>query len=635
MTVRVRGIPRGYPPGRMPRRAAHALCALGLALLAGSVLLAGCTGLPRSSGVSTGRGVNERVAPDVRVVVPPPPEGASPEEIIRGFVRAGAGFQGSGDVDEPVGNAYLVASSVDRWRPTSSVTVFDRLTFVTTTPLGVDRWRVTVPAVAAVDESGRYHELPPGTTESVDLHLVQIADQWRIELPDNGFGLWLSTDDFGRIFEPHRLYYPAPAPSRRLVPDVRWLPSGPRLVTALARAQLGGVPDYLAGAAGTGFPDGVRLAVDAVPVLAGVATVTLSSPAGSTDVPRRQQIYAQLSATLTALPGVSAVAVDVQGSGRLFLSDVAGPVANPADVGYAVDPLPPARIGLLRRGERLERVDVTKLADLEDAPSSTVPPISPGTGGASGSDVTGLPAAYAAFAVSMDGEVAAVAASGAELIRLRGRGQVPVDPLGTGLTRPAYDRSGRLWVTGLAAGAAAVWTIDTTSGTARAADRVPADWLTGRVPGALAISPDGTRAAVISHLPDGSDARLDVAGVVRDTTGHPTALIRGWRQADPLTHLVDVVWVDDATMAVLGGLAPGDALRPWIAPLGQGIGLRRIGLSDPAQNLAPTLPGARWLVPTAGERGVVVVADTGTYLRVGGVWRKLGSASGLAVPPGA
>ena len=64
-------------------------------LLAGVVCfsaVSGCLGLPSSSVVSVGRGIDEQVAPEARIVVPAPAPGADPDGIVRGFLRAGAAF---------------------------------------------------------------------------------------------------------------------------------------------------------------------------------------------------------------------------------------------------------------------------------------------------------------------------------------------------------------------------------------------------------------------------------------------------------------------------------------------------------------------------------------------------------------
>ncbi len=624
------------------RHGIRASVALGLALVLG-----GCTGLPSSSDVMVGRSVDENVAPDVLIVVPPPAVGASPEAIIRGFLRAGAAFQDNADNEEPVGNAYLARTSIDRWRPTSLVTVYDRETTIKVESLPDDRWRASVVAVATIDDTGRYRELAPGTVSVVELHLVRVGGEWRVELPDNGFGVWLNTDDFARVFQAHELNYPVRGASKRLVPDVRWFPAGPRLVTALARAQLGVVPDYLVGAVETGFPDGARLAVDAVPVEAGVATVSLTGSASSADLVHKREMWAQLVATLTALPGVAAVDVQVQGSGQLALSEVTDPVRSPSQVGYAAGPLPTPRTGILRTGDRLERVDLARLDDLGDSASApptagataeptvaaTVGPTT-GVGGAgSAAELPTLPTAYGGYAVSTSGEIAAVAASGSELVRVRGRTQVPVAQFATAMTKPSYDLFQRLWVGGLASGAAGIWTIDASDATDRAAAPVTAAWLAGRIPVALSVTADGSRVAVVSQAAGGGDTRLDVAGITRDGLGRPTALAAPWRQGEPLTALGDVGWIDDTALAVLGAV-PGDVVRPFVVQLGQGVGLRRVGSASPQSTLLREVAGARWVVLAGGERGLVVVADPpSVWVRIGGLWRKAGSATGLAVAP--
>ncbi|MBK7273081.1 MAG: GerMN domain-containing protein [Actinomycetales bacterium] len=378
-----RGIQTGAAAARQRRRAfsMRGVVAVLVALAVGA-----CSGLPTSSPVQSGRSVDEQVLPEVRIVVPPPAAGASPEQIVRGFLRAGAAFQESTDSGQPVANAYLAPGSVGRWRPTSSVTVFDRSRTVAVEALTGDKVRASVAVVATVDDTGHYREVAPGTVAQVDLGLVRVSGEWRVELPADGFGLWLNTDDFGRVFDPHRVHYPTVG-GRHLVPDVRWFAGGPRLGTALARAQLGPVPDYLAGAVETGFPADVTLAVDAVSVDAGIATVVLTPPASAMDLAHRRAIWAQLVATLLRVPGVQGVVVEVQGAGRLVVPEVTGPLRSATDVGYGADPLPLPRTALLRLGERLTSVEIVRLDDLDGlgtSPTATATVAVPSAGAGDG-----------------------------------------------------------------------------------------------------------------------------------------------------------------------------------------------------------------------------------------------------------
>ena len=167
------------------------------------------------------------------------------------------------------------------------------------------------------------------------------------EASDDGFGLWLNTDDFDRVFAPYEVNYVLTA-RKELVPDVRWFPVGPRLVTALARAQLARCPGYLTGVVDTAIPQGTRLAVDAVQVdPTGVATVTLTNSAQTIDPARRRPMWAQFLATLTQAPGVVAVSIEVQGIGKIPVSSLPTAVSSLSTSATAA-PTDPATVGLLR-----------------------------------------------------------------------------------------------------------------------------------------------------------------------------------------------------------------------------------------------------------------------------------------------
>lgn len=613
---------RGYAiaaRSRGPSTVAAVIVAVVVALLA----LAGCTGLPTTSPVMVGRGVDDYVAPEVRIVVPPPAPGETPEQIVRGFLRAGAAFQDAGEGAPAVATAYLSRGSVDRWRPTSDVTVFDRTSLVGVELLSGDQVQVTVTAVAKIDESGRYREVPPGSTATATFGLSRATGEWRIELPDNGFGLWINTDDFSRVFGSFAIHYPAIG-SRTLVPDVRWFPVGPRLVTVLARAQLAGVPGYLKGSVETGFPDGVKLALDAVSVTDGIATVVLSPTASSGDAARRRAMWAQLTSTLIAASGILGVTVEVQGAGRLAVPEVSGPARSVTELGFVKESSTSPSTGLLRTGSGLRLVDLSRLVQLEQPPVPGAP-----------SSVPELPAGATGLAWSADGaSLAALAPEPGALLRWRDRVLLPVPRFATALARPSFDAHGRLWVTGAGLdGAPAVWTINGASPLQVAAEPVSAPWLAGRSVVAVAVSADDTRVVVISRSGTEPD-RVDIAGVVRDAAGRPVALATPIREGEALRHAVHAVWIDALTVAVIGAVGAGEPVRPYLVEIGQGIGLRRRGTVDPLDNLLPPTPGARWVVATSGSRGIVVVTLDGAVLvRVGGSWRNVPDATDLGVPP--
>jgi hypothetical protein len=590
-----------------------------IAVLCGAVL-AGC-GIPRSSDVLEGRRVGDNVAPRARIVVNPPAPGESPESMARGFIRAGTAFQETGDDQQVVGRSYLAPGSVDLWRPTAlATTVYDSRTPLKIESLPSDQVRLTITAVATIDDTGRYRELPPDTTVSTVFGMMKIDGEWRIKLPGDGFGLWLNTDDVDRVFAPYQVNYVLSA-RKELVPDVRWFAVSPRLPTKLARAQLVPVPNYLRGVVDTAIPEGTRLAVEAVQVdPAGVATVILTNSPQTIDSSRRRPMWAQFLATLTQVPGVSAVSIEVQGLGKIPVSSLPAAVSSLSDLGFSVPPTAPATVGLLRSKEGLERTNPQLLGEGGSAPAVK--------GSKSVADLPKIPETYVNLATSTDGsEIAGVSSSRAELARWRGASETIVVPLGTALTSPMYASDGRLWIAGLTSGGARVWTLDAgrLSGSPR---EIKARWLEGRQVVNLSVSPDATRLAVLSKLPNDTDYRLDVAGIVRNDTGLATELAEPYRQGEPLTRFVDVTWLDEVTMAVLAREKEGAPLRPFKVDLGQGVGLRRVGLD---QALIKDLPDATSLTSRGGVRGLIVMTPQGAFLRAGNAWAQQADASEIVV----
>jgi hypothetical protein len=593
-----------------------------VAVLCGTVLAA--CGIPRSSDVLEGRRVGDNVAPRARIVMNPPAVGSSQDVIARDFIRSGAAFQETGDDQQVVGRSYLAPGSADLWRPTAlSTTVYDSRTPLTIEPLPSDQVRLTITAVATIDETGRYRELPPESTVSTVFGMTKVDGEWRIKLPDDGFGLWLNTDDFDRVFAAYEVNYVLTA-RKELVPDVRWFPVGPRLPTALARAQLAAVPGYLTGVVDTAIPQGTRLAVDAVQVdPAGVATVTLTNSAQTIDPARRRPMWAQFLATLTQAPEVVAVSIEVQGIGKIPVSSLPTAVSSLSDLGFTVAPTEPATSGLLRSKDTLERINPQLLDE------SSPPPVANGSKPVPG--LPKIPETYVNLAMSGDGnDIAGVSASRAELARWRGGNGVTVPPFGTALTNPTYASDGRLWVAGQASGATTIWTFDA-SKLAGGPAEVAASWLNGRQVVNLGVAPDATRVAVISKLPNDTDYRLDVAGVIRDDSGTATALAEPYRQGEPLTQFVDVMWIDQMTMAVLAREKDGATLRPYRVDLGQGVGLRRVGQLDLDQTLIKELPDATSLTSRGGVRGLIVMTPQAAYLRAGNAWAQQENVTEIVV----
>lgn len=587
-----------------------------------AALLAGCGwgGLPGSGPVVEGRALSEVLGEQVRVVAQAPVDGSSQEAIVRGFLRAGE----DNDDTHATGKLFLAPQSVDLWRwPSDEVVVYDG--DLTIRPLDDDTVRVSARVLARLSPEGRYVEQEPGTHQEITLGLTKVGGEWRIELPRNGFGLWLDSDQFSRVYTNRFVYYVTPN-GRDLVPDSRWFPNGSRLATTLARAQLSTVPDHLKGAVTTGVPTGTRLAVNAVPVDNGTAQVNLSSQALSAGPADRAAMWAQLTKTLLQISSVNAVALSVDNT-PLELAGGLTSVATPSELGYDVVPRSSLDTALVRRGDMVHRIDPRYVPETGGA--SKRPDL-----GAQDGDVERIPDIWRSLALSVDGkQVAAISRSLRDLSIWRATEPTrTLAPFATSLTKPVYDSDGYLWVGGADDdGDDRVFVLDSVSSDPDAAPKaIHAPWLEGRRVIELAVSADAARLLVVTTALNGSDVQLGLSGIVRATNGEPTALAQPLRQAQSLGVIQDVTWLDPLNYAVLGTVREGEAMRPWLGTLGAGVdgALRETGrLSG--------VPGAASITTVGGPRGIIIVtSDDWVLARAGSTWRRIVQGSDVLVPGG-
>ena len=486
-------------------------------------------------------------------------------------------------------------------------------------------------AVAKLSPDGRYTEQAAGTRVAMRLGLRKVGGEWRIDLPREGFGLWLDSDQFDRTFTARMVYFVTPS-GRDLVPDFRWFPNGPRLATTLARAQLAAVPDYLNGAVTTAVPTGTKIAVDAVPVVGGRAQVSLSSQALTADPDARTAMWAQLTATLSQLSAVSSVALAVADTPLELPSGVRS-AASAAELGYDTVTDRTFETALLRQGEKLVRIDPRYLPDasITSRRSDTK---------AQDGDIERIPTPWTRLVASSDGKQVAAVSTERQLLSLwqADSAEVTVPAFATSLSRPTYDEDGYLWVGGAdAKGTGHVYVLDPrASAPSLVPSTVAAPWLAGRRVTSLAVANDATRLLIVSTAQDGTDSRLDVTGIGRAPNGLPLRLSPPLRQAQPLTDLTDVVWLDATrtTYAVLGRLGATGVARPWVGTIGLGLdGIRSHGRSSAASGRAAPLPGAVSLVTVGGPRGLIVTtADGWVHSRAGSGWRQVIKGTDVLVP---
>ncbi len=597
------------------------------AAVALSLVLSGCGGLPETGPVIEGKSLTEPINESpVRVAATGPRDGSSQERIVRDFLRAGE----DSDESRQAGKLYLAPQSVDLWRwSNQDVIVYDGN--VTVRRIDDDSVEVSTIAIARVSPQGRYTEQPAGTKVSVRFGMRKVGGEWRIDLPREGFGLWLDSDQFDRSYTARALYYVTPN-GRDLVPDYRWFPSGSWLGTTLARAQLERVPDYLARSVTTGVPANTKLAVNAVPIVGGRAEVSLTSQALSADPDDRTAMWAQLTAALSSVSSVSSVSLAV-GDTPLELPTGDTAVASSAELGYDTVTSRPFDTAIVRRGDVLTR---------------TVPRYQPDTSvdkrrsdaKAQDGDVARIPDTWTQLVSSADGkQVAAISLDRQQLSLWRAdTPQVVLPSFATSLGAPTYDADGYLWVSGAnAVGNDQIYVLDArTSGKPDTPTPVKAPWLQGRRVVSLSVAADGARLLVVTTNEQGADAQLGITGIDRAPSGLPLSLATPMRQAQPLTGLTDVVWLDSArsTYAVLGRLGTTEEVRPWVGTVGLGLdGMRSHGRAAAESNRPTPVPGAIAITTVGGPRGIIVTsADGWIWTRAGSAWRQLERGTDVLVP---
>jgi hypothetical protein len=595
---------------RLRPLAAGAIAVVAMVAAAG---LSACGGLPSSTAVQQGSMVGEPAAQPVLVQPDGPAVGATAEQIVRGFLRAGAGA--GFDDDHAVARSFFVRSVKDQWLPDSGVKVYSDDSSLKVAQVTPSIVRVTATIVAEVDSAGRYREMPAGSVAQATFGLQKLGVGWRISLPPQGFGLWLSANDLDRSYRSFTVAYVSTV-AQTMVLDRRWFPVTSGLATTLARAQLAPVPSYLNGAARTGVPEGTTLAVDSVPVQSGTAVVDLSTSALLANPDLRRAMWAQFVTTLTQVASVSEVSLEVNGAG-LDLPDTPGGISTLTSLGYQSDAFDSAETAILRTGSELTRVSSDRPLDQDQPPKAQNQPAS--------ATLPQIPAGWISLALSWNGqEIAAIGGDHADLARWQWDRHFQLAKFGRDLTRPSYDSMNFLWVAGEAGGAARVWVIDTSlSPMEKARPRgITVPWLANRKVIALKVATDNQRVALITSDRAGRDVQVVVAGIVRSASGAPLSLVAeplrvGWT----LTAATDLAWVDDSTLAVVGRVSARDAIGPLLVEIG--------GKITPM----PPIAGTHLVTNTGGLRGVVVLTDQGKILaRAGSGWQVLQTGTDFLIP---
>ena len=494
---------------------------LGLAALA----LAGCAALPTSGVVHEGAndvGEPGQIIPQGSLPVP----GATPEEILRGFLAASpAGVNNAHQITRE----YLTLDARVSWEPWRGVTVYradPRFEIVEATE-GRVTYAVTMTVAATVDEEGHFVEASGLAEQSVEFELVEDREgQWRIDaLPD---AVFLNLANFNNLYRPVTLYFVS-QDRRVLVPDVRWFAREGAASLAVQTLLETGPAPWLRDAVHTASLGSVRLEGDSVTVDAtGTATVDLGI--GFMDLPREEQslVLAQLEAVLLrGVTGVSDVRFLVQGV----------PITVPPADDLVRDPAP--------EGDLVALDEEGRLVALTNAGLVPVPEVA---------ELAEVEASHPAQGER--GFPLVVLDAGRSVVAVRGTRVSEPWLEGRRLVAPSVDRAGWVWTSpqanrgSLLAARSVVEDVE-----------VQAEWLDGREVRSLRVSRDGARLAVVSEGAEG--LTVDVAAVVRDDLGRPQRLGQPHPVGAVLADASEVRWLDESTLAVIG--AVHGAVTPTVA----------------------------------------------------------------------
>jgi hypothetical protein len=546
-------------------------------------VLSACSALPTSliAQVPTEGAIQqgEQVGVDredqfIRVIARGPREGMTQSQVVQGFLDASASF----DDNHAVARQFLTPLASAGWDTDAGVAVYDGAP--TLQELGQTVVMSAVQSGTIATNGGMALAAPNSDLKQV-FGLTKADGEWRINSVPQG--LMLSQSDVDRAFRSFAVYFFNPE-FDTLVPDARMVPViGPGLATTLVRRLLAGPNDWLLPAVRTGFPAGVRLNIDAVPIESGVARVDLTANARKADDRTRQAMSQQIVWTLKQLPDVQAV--DITAGGQpLLVPGTTSP--QPRDSWPAVDPnaMPPGSVGYATRPDGVVRL----------VPNGVR--LVPGSAG-SGTKV------LVDIAVSLDSEsIAGIdpdgavwkgrLAEGAPLIRIREAGSP------TGLT---FDRSDSVWMVDSSVGLISV------KGDGGFAP-IAVEGLPNRASLIAAIpSRDGTRAALIVR--DGPRTGMLLARVIRTLGGGASITIDAPIRIDSrLVEVVDAAWSGANTLSVLGSESAG-SLQVFEVDLARGSSVAR-GTPEAPVSLAaaPGLPS------------LVGAADGLIYESVGGSW---------------
>ncbi len=578
--------------------------------MAGSLLLvAACGGIPDDGPVVDGAvsGVATSAAP-FDFSPPGPQPGATPEQIVSGFLTA---LQAT-PLSTTVPRQFLTERAAETWQPERRTVLYgEQDVLVPPTPAGRAPVEVAVALerVFALDATGRWTGRHPAIERrGLQLSVAREDGEWRLTDPPDAMVLPLT--HFENRYRRFAVYFADPT-GGVLVPEPVYHPLEAQTPTELVEALLAG-------------PQGVERMVDRsfLPPRSELVVSVPVGPGGVARVPLTGEILAlgrrdltsamaQIVWTLRQVPEVRAVSVTADGEPVTVPG--MGEVV-PVDALEQFSPLIAAASGDLYgfRGSSVRRVTAGGESTLLEVPARIRP-------ASLGVSLLGNPVAVA----DTRGQVHVLARGS----RRPGPAQ-PVETVDTGpVVPPVWDWSRSIWLVPRRFDGR----VEVLLGGRLRSLAWPDASLRGRSVRAATVSRDGSRLVLALSSPGGG-SELVLARVLRssEAAGTPTAL-RGSRVVPTGTRLppvVEIGWRDAQTLAVL--------VR------GEGLSSRVLTVAVDGQRESRTLTDdsdvlfARAIaMASAPTTGVVrVTTRDGEVLSLGaeGSWLDVGTGRPLRAP---
>lgn len=497
-----------------------------VATLAAVALLSGCVQMPVQGPVVRVEGRASDAADSGAYYDPRPPQpGADPREIVLGFLEA----MKATPVRTSVAAAFLSEGAQRSWRPEDATVTYADLG----PPSGSSEVVLQLVQAQSYDHRGSWQRAVPPNRSTLRFPMTLEGEEWRIDAAPNA--LVVPEAWFQDWYQRASLHFLDPTQTL-LVPEPVVVPRGDQMATALVRGLLAGPPRPAVSRGA--FPDGVRLAMNSVPIDDGVADVVLEDVDGRVDDVASEEMVAQLTWTLRQVERVTHV--------RLTIDD--RPVALPGGAREfpVTAGLPFSPVGVRPERDLFALMEGRLVRGGFENFSATDGPF--------GTEARGV----RTVAVTLDGnEALAVTEDGTRALRAPVNGGEEIATAlggGTDLLAPAFDFAGRAWLVDRTADGAVVWVLRPQGG--RTQVRVPG--VTGRDVAQFLVSRDSSRLVAV------------VRGPVRDRVvvsriRHPrgggrlprfTPSVEISAGIDPARRVTDIGWRSPVTLAVLSNVTP-------------------------------------------------------------------------------